>query len=515
MTVKLASFPKDIPGEAPAHAASIMYATDGEQNNDDADGTNYYAVPLVAPPKMDLYRSLFPNDAVLAQCKLRADLGKDVPIDGQGAIKTGAFFVTVTQTRTETNCHPGLACAVRRESSETGGLAVPPANTVPPPPELTSTPLGMAEPPQPHAPWTPQGPAAPKASMGPAKGAGSASPHRSGIKGDTLRAENTQAPQAQAGAEAPALANGAAGAAGAAGAMGALTVKTEHSASALDVPVPTKKAPLPGIEEVPALPMSSAVPAVASAAASIPLPAEPTPTAARPPSTIVSPTAIVPAPIPSLVVGSSTVSIEPILTQVFETAHVEQSVGFKIGSKTASIGQTLTIDNHPVVVTTSAGSTYAIVQNAPGENSAASTIALNLPNPALVGGGGGIFAPKPAVVGSVAAPVTAFNAVLTPNRGGGYSVSGSSLKINGPPVTLGAGPSPTVLSLTTDTAGQDVLVANGESSTLSSASSASETGWGAKTAVYNDAAPSLRSWSHRHSYIWICGWTILLAVMAR
>jgi hypothetical protein len=58
--------------------------------------------------------------------------------------------------------------------------------------------------------------------------------------------------------------------------------------------------------------------------------------------------------------------------------------------------------------------------------------------------------------------------VLTPNSDGGYSVSGQSLAIGGSAVTLrGSGTStPVVLSLTADSSGRGVVVANGQSTTL-------------------------------------------------
>jgi hypothetical protein len=478
MTVRLRPI-QDKASVAPtSKEASLLSAMDGGEKKDTMDGTNYYAVPQALPPKMDGYRSSFPNDAVLRQCKIQIDSPMEPMSAGQDITMTGALFVTVTETRTETNCHPGIACNVRRESSETGGLAMPPAS-IPPPPQTT-------------LPSPPHGPVMPK---------GSQRPHNSDIKADTLRAEGTQAPAApevQAGTQAVAGANRGGGVAG------ALTVKTEHSASGLAVPTSSgRKPPLvdPDVDTGPALAMHSSAPVAMSMVSSTP---QPTPTLIR--SSSASPSR------PSLTIGDSAFSVLPLVTM---GAHTEESAGFQIGSQTLQIGETLTINNHPVIVTTSAGATFAIVQDLLSGSNVASTIALNnLPNAALVGGAGGVFAPKPAAVGS-ASPVTAFNAVLTPSRDGGFIVSGSSLKVNGPPVTLGSGPSPTVLSLTTNFAGQGVLVANSESTTLPVEFIPSETARPEKPVGHASSASTLDRWLLRHSNLWWCGWTVIWGLLAR
>jgi len=119
---------------------------------------------------------------------------------------------------------------------------------------------------------------------------------------------------------------------------------------------------------------------------------------------------------------------------------------------------------------------------------------------------GGIFAPKtagealPAYLQPFQTPITIGGAVLTPGTAGGFFVSGASLVLGGAPVTIygddgfgfvsgmgtakssrGAKPSPTVLSLTTNAAGSEVVVINGKTSTLPGGPS--ETGKG-KPAQY-------------------------------
>jgi hypothetical protein len=484
MTVRLPSLPENIV-ESTVPKEPVLYGAEGGETN---DGTNYYAVPQVFPPNMNRYRSSFPNDAVLAQCKLRVDSLKDAGVDEKPASKMGALFITVTETRIETNCHPGIACNVRRESSETGGLVGAPEHTAPPPPQPTAPDSNPAQ--------------APKASMNPANGAQpfvSQRPHKSDIKGDTLRAEGTLA----AGAV-----NGANRGEGVAGVM---TAKTEHSATGLLGPTASSNKPPVSSDAAPGTPPAeqSAAPGPASAPIALSMvTAMPQPTL-----TILQAPNAAPAH-PPLLVGNSAMSVLPLVTM---GAHTEESAGFQIGTKTVLLGETITINNHPIIVTTIAGATYAVIQDVQGGRNAASTIALNnLPNAGLVGDEGAVFAPRPAAAATGIPTITAFNIALTPVRDGSFSVSGTSLKINGPPVTLGNGPTPTTLSLTTNTAGQGILVANGVSATLTDVLFPSETtDWSQKPAAYSSAAPKPNDGVRQRPYIWLCGWTVIWGLLAR
>jgi hypothetical protein len=460
----------------PAIRSQVLFYPEDYQKKRNLDGNGYHAVPWIFPPNKNFFRQSFPNDTVLAQCRPEIDLNIAASSAGKIPTKTSAWFVTVTEVRTETECPPDVNCNVRRDVGETGVLESPTTEATPtptPPPAQSAAPLTsfsaglMGNQGQPH----------------PSQAGGAApSPH-----GPILpRPLEVQGVQGAQGAQEAANGQRQQGQNGQMGVMGVQTAKTEKSATGLTVPTGSGKKPLGGDAGEP----QSMVTPVPS----------PTPTVPRPQSAV-----------DSLTIGGSAFSIAPLQPPTVHTeAHVESKAGgLVIGTQTASLGSTVIINNIPVVITTSAGSTIAIVQDKnAGDNSAASAIILNVPQgPSL----GGIFAAKPdPAVG--AAPVTVGSATLTPNKDGGYSVSGKSLPVGGS-VTLGSGPSSTVLALTTDTSGHGVLVSNGKSTTLLSAPSATG-GSKVKPAEFTGASnPLPKSWLHGFSRVWVCGcilWGIIL-----
>lgn len=211
-----------------------------------------------------------------------------------------------------------------------------------------------------------------------------------------------------------------------------------------------------------------------------------------------APPQITPAPpaIGSLVIGGVTVPVNVIpAAPVTFGPHVESPLLVGVGGKTMTLGLPMTWGDTVIAIKTAAGgATIAVVGNT--QNGISQTFALNgvggVANAGGNGGGGGdeggdIFAPAPATMPQQGSrpKVTAAGMTFTAAADGGFVVAGTSLSLGGPPVTIygptgsgesaGAGsgsgspenkPSPTVLSLTTDTNGAEVVVVNGKTSAL-------------------------------------------------
>ncbi|KAF2427565.1 hypothetical protein EJ08DRAFT_699546 [Tothia fuscella] len=451
------------------------------------DGTNYYAVPWIFPPNKDFYRQIFSNDTILQKCRLEIDLNIAASSAGQIPTKTSAWFVTVTEVRIETECRPDLACNVRREQSVTGALEIS-DNAPTPPPSKTSPPITSGVPLSGGLPGSAQG-AHPSAAAPRPKATILPRPYdAAGVDGADGAARG-QGPQG---------ALGVAGVAGVGGIMGANTVRTEKTgAGGLQSSVPTNKKPAAaGIDDIEPLAMMTSN-----------LEVMPIVTIASVQESVVQ---------PSLTVGGSASSAAPLeVEEIQSEVSVAEATrpAVVIDAQLVSIGQTITIDNLPAVVTISAGSTFAIMQNGFGSgNTAARTVVLKgVENPSF----GAVFAVNAAAASTSvmnATPITVGSAVLTPKDHGGYLVSGKPLTVGGT-VTLGSGPSSTVLSFITDASGNGVLVSNGESTTLPSVPS--QTGIsGPKAAVFVGSSASLMSnWLRSYSWFWACGWAALWGVV--
>lgn len=237
------------------------------------------------------------------------------------------------------------------------------------------------------------------------------------------------------------------------------------------------------------------------------------------------PPQITPAPsaIGSVVIGGAVVPVNavPAATVTFGP-HVESPMLVGVGDKTMTLGVPGTYGDTIVAIKTAAGgATVAVVGNV--QNGAFQTYALNgggvAANAAGNGGGnalanggdnaagnqggragggtldggaggvngGSILAPTPAAISQQGSrpEVMVAGMTFTPVAHGGYSVAGTSLSLGGTPITIydssgaaettdphagsGKKPSPTVLSLTTDASGAEVIVINGETSTLPTA----------------------------------------------
>lgn len=215
-----------------------------------------------------------------------------------------------------------------------------------------------------------------------------------------------------------------------------------------------------------------------------------------------APPQITPAPpaIGSLVIDGVTVPVNVVpAAPVTFGPHVESPLLVAVGGKTMTLGVSGTWRDTVIAITTAAGgATVAIVGNT--KNRKLQTFALNggggLANAAGNGAGGGggdkggaILSPTPATMPQQASrpKITAAGMTFTPAADGGFVVAGTLLSLGGPPVTIygsanagesagsgsgsgsrspGTKPSPTVLSLTTDTNGAEVLVVNGKTSAL-------------------------------------------------
>jgi hypothetical protein len=133
------------------------------------------------------------------------------------------------------------------------------------------------------------------------------------------------------------------------------------------------------------------------------------------------------------------------------------------GTSLAAIGQTLTLYNTPVVITTNAAGLVAVLS--PGAPNEHSTVLQPFSGDALVGA-----APFPAshLPARHFVPITVGGDVFEPlNEHMFLMPDGQELSLGGPAVTLGdGGASRTVLSLVTGAGGSEVLVLDGVSQTL-------------------------------------------------
>jgi hypothetical protein len=199
----------------------------------------------------------------------------------------------------------------------------------------------------------------------------------------------------------------------------------------------------------------------------------------------------------TLVLGSATVAVSIVPTApVVVGPHNESPPLVAIGGKTMTIGVTATFADRIVAIKTIAGgAAVAVLGNI--RNGNIQTFALNegiiangggSVNAAGFGSGGdvdlgGIFAPTPvALPQQQSRPrVIVGDTTLTPSNNGGFSVAGTSLVLGGAPITLygstgtaessrsgsaGNKPSATVISLTTNESGAEVLVVDGKTSIL-------------------------------------------------
>ncbi|KAF2402808.1 hypothetical protein EJ06DRAFT_309879 [Trichodelitschia bisporula] len=194
---------------------------------------------------------------------------------------------------------------------------------------------------------------------------------------------------------------------------------------------------------------------------------------------------------------------------------------FQIGSQTANVGETITIEDHPVEIVTAADSILAVIKPRPGPRGGSlpgnagslpgnagslpgsvgsspgnagsplrnagseqqdGTTTIVLAAPSRVAAFGEVDVPKPAI--AIAQPGSAVKAPLPAITIGSqvieadvendrYEVGGQVLSLGGSPVTLrdsNSGGSSTVLSLATNSEGAEMLVVNGASTTLRDAS---------------------------------------------
>jgi hypothetical protein len=417
------------------------------------------------------------DDSILAECQ-RQPPTVTAKLDNP---MTTASFITVTVTRTETNCKPEFPCEVREEQTETAGLIGP---------------SGRPLPPARASPGLNAGAAAPKGASSPLR------PHYKEVPGIHNQADKPQ------------------------GIAGALTVHSEKSAtpSFTTVEAPTFESVRP---EKPAtsLIVPSRRPQAVGAGDSGPHSPQPMVTNA-------------PTALGTIVVGGLplVVSAVPAPPATFGP-HIEQPALVAVGPKTMTMGVAATYaDTIIAIKTASGGATVAVVGNS--KSGKWQTIPLNGEGGASVagfgfGGGGdtglgGIFAPTPVALPQQQAPrpnPIVGGTTLTPAANGGYSVAGSSLVQGGPPITLlgsanagesagsgspGSNPSATVLSLTTNAAGEDVLLVDGKPSVLpagpfetGSLKPAQYTGSGSDltsmpasaSATHKNAAPDRPSWA--------------------
>lgn len=220
-----------------------------------------------------------------------------------------------------------------------------------------------------------------------------------------------------------------------------------------------------------------------------------------------------PAALGTIVIGSATLVVSAIpAARVTFGPHVESPVLVAVGAKIMTMGVPGTYGDTVIAIKTVAGGiTVAVLGNT--QNGQMQTVALT----------GGISAAREFAAGAadrvlwssapppIALPqqdtrprVTIGGTVLTSAADGGFFVAGTSLTPGGAPITVygstgtgesagsafGNKASPTVLSLTTNEAGGEVLVVNGKTSDLPTAPS--QTGK-PKPAQYNGYESSSNS----------------------
>jgi hypothetical protein len=110
--------------QLPAHPYIAQPTT--AANKLSPDGTNYY---LVAQPAPHAIQAIGSDDAILTECQQSSPSVTAMPDE----LMTTASFITVTVTRTETNCKPEFPCEVREEKTDIGGLLGPSGRPVPRP----------------------------------------------------------------------------------------------------------------------------------------------------------------------------------------------------------------------------------------------------------------------------------------------------------------------------------------------------------------------------------------------
>ncbi|KAK3071468.1 hypothetical protein LTR53_008549, partial [Teratosphaeriaceae sp. CCFEE 6253] len=147
-------------------------------------------------------------------------------------------------------------------------------------------------------------------------------------------------------------------------------------------------------------------------------------------------------------VGTSAISIAPI-PQSLALGGSSSAAAFLIGTQTASVGQTVTIDNTPIVIQTSAGATQLIAGTATPSPLSFAQIAAAAPS-ALTG------APTTLVIGLQ---------TVTRNAAGNYLL-GSQTLVPGGSITQGSGSATAVIALAT-LSGTTQLVVQGALTTAS------------------------------------------------
>lgn len=165
--------------------------------------------------------------------------------------------------------------------------------------------------------------------------------------------------------------------------------------------------------------------------------------------------------------------------------QLEDSV--QIGTQTVHLGETITISNQLVAVTQAPDGARIAVIAPLNHASPATTISLSRDSTFQLSAAAG-KAPIPTTRAFAAietpiprGPITVGNLELKPNSDGGYSVGGTSLSRGGSVTVIGVDPradflpSPVLLSLATNSAGQEVFGVNGESTTLALGGTATST----------------------------------------
>ncbi|KAI9740179.1 MAG: hypothetical protein M1834_004757 [Cirrosporium novae-zelandiae] len=152
----------------------------------------------------------------------------------------------------------------------------------------------------------------------------------------------------------------------------------------------------------------------------------------------------------SITLGSQIIAYSTLIIPTTISSVATSIPVVVIGTQTAPIGQTITINSIPIGIQTSNGQTQAVV----GASSIQTIVLSATPT-------GTEKTPIPIVIGSQ---------TYTQNSASQYIVSGQTL-VPGTGITLGTGISTTVISLTTNSAGAPAMVIGSSTSLLSAAPS--------------------------------------------
>ncbi|KAI9690531.1 MAG: hypothetical protein M1822_009494 [Bathelium mastoideum] len=163
---------------------------------------------------------------------------------------------------------------------------------------------------------------------------------------------------------------------------------------------------------------------------------------------------------PSIVLGSTVVPVSTFASTTIVAGSSTTIPAFKIGPSTVALGQTVTLSNTPVAFITSADRTHAVIGGT-------STSALYAPVHSAAPGEKQVSPANSVIPASSPSPITVGGQIFAPNSQSEYTAENGQTIAVGSFVTIGNGPSPTVIGLQTNTAGNTELVVGDSTSQLS------------------------------------------------